>query len=95
MKHSFIVSFQDKRNSVPTFITTNYKLFISIAPVQPYNKWLSNEALHTTIDIEKWNHSIYVYTIMVKNERDGRFTSLFLLSFGGLVTDSSYQSHPT
>ena len=32
---------------------TNYKLFISIAPIQPYNNWLSKVALHIIVDIEK------------------------------------------
>ena len=31
----------------------------------------------------------------LKNKRDGRFLSISLLSNDGLVTDSSYKSHPT
>ena len=32
---------------------TKYKLFISIAPIQPCNNWLSKVALHIIIDIDK------------------------------------------
>ena len=32
---------------------SNYKLFISITPIQPYNNWLSKVALHIIVDFEK------------------------------------------